>query len=62
MYSIAISEHCVPAMYRVSIHSPEWGDKVDYGIGLSTLSPVSDHEFGYCTSNLRKSFKGCPTR
>ncbi len=24
-----------PVMYRVPIHSPEWGDKVDYGIGLS---------------------------
>ncbi len=31
----AKSMNCIPAMYRVPIHSPEWGDKVDYGIGLS---------------------------
>ncbi len=42
MYSIAKSVHCIPALYRVPIHSPEWGDKVDYYIGFS-YRPVRLH-------------------
>ncbi len=51
---------------------PEWGDKVDYGIGLSyrpamlhrlachsrLYPPVREHEFSYCFTKRRKTKKG----